>query len=106
VREPGLDRHEWSTEWESIEDDLRESPVEALPELDDLVSRMLAAHGFALDGEDGDPRAQSEEVIQYRAAREVTQRVDRGEDYDPGDGADAVNAYRAIYEGLIDEPDN
>jgi hypothetical protein len=106
VRDPGLDRHEWSTAWESFEEDLHTSPAETLPELNDLVGRMLAAHGFVTNGEDGDPRAEAEEVIRFRAAREITHRVDRGDDVDPGDIADAVNAYREIYEGLIDEPDN
>ena len=35
MSEPGLDRHEWETEWEQLEPDLEDSPSEALNELDE-----------------------------------------------------------------------
>ena len=40
--EPGLDRHEWETEWQALEPLVVDSPAEALPEVDRLVGRMLA----------------------------------------------------------------
>jgi len=52
VQEPGLDEHEWVTEWEQIEPELRESPTEALSEADDLVGRMMEARGFPLSEQD------------------------------------------------------
>jgi hypothetical protein len=104
MREPGLDRHEWETAWESLEDSLHEAPIDALPDVGDLVEEMLVSRGFSL-GSDGEP-TDSELVLAYRAAHEVTVRVERGDDVDPGDVADAINAYREIYEQLIDRPDN
>ena len=44
--EPGLDRHEWEGEMQALEDEIRESPAEALRELDDLVARMLEETGY------------------------------------------------------------
>jgi hypothetical protein len=38
--EPGLDRHEWESEWATLEEELADSPADVLPELDDLVARM------------------------------------------------------------------
>ncbi len=43
--DPGLDLHEWESEYQSLEDDLRTDPSHALPELDGLVARMLEESG-------------------------------------------------------------
>jgi hypothetical protein len=101
--EPGLDRHAWESELASLEDDLRDSPAEALPELADLVGRMLAERGYDLadpvvrEGED------REVVTQYLAAREVADRVDLDEDVDPGDVADAIEGLRSLFDYVIAE---
>ena len=42
----GDDRHAWESEYAGLEEDLRMRPLEALPELLDLVERMLAAAGY------------------------------------------------------------
>lgn len=103
MREPGLDRHEWESEMQALEEELADSPAEALTELDDLVARMLAARGFDV----GDPVAsdgdEPEVVAEFRAARDTTRALDRGEDVGPGDVAAAVSGYRAIYDHLISE---
>lgn len=102
--EPGLDRHEWQTEWEALEPELEAAPVETLPALDDLVGRMLAGHGYALDDEVALEGKERDVVAEYLAAHAVTQLAERDEKVpDPGDVAAAVNGYRAIYEYLIDE---
>src|SRR5438132_9944943 len=96
--EPGLDRHEWQTEWEALEPELADEPGEALPEVDDLVARMLEARGYALDDPVAREGEEREVVAEFLAARELTELVKRGETPDPGDVADAVNAYRELYE--------
>jgi hypothetical protein len=102
--EPGLDRHEWQTEWEALEPELADAPSETLPALDDLVARMLATHGYALDDEVALEGEERDVVAEYLAAHAVTQLAERDEKTpDPGDVAAAVNGYRAIYEYLIDE---
>jgi hypothetical protein len=47
--EPGIDRHDWESQWESLEPALEDDPVDALSELDRLVERMLKARGYDLD---------------------------------------------------------
>ena len=103
MQEPGLDRHEWESEWASLEASVLESPREALPELDDLVARMLDETGFAVN----DPVAREgddpEVVRTYLAAHEVRLRVDRGEeDLSPGDVAAAIENFRDLYEYLLE----
>ena len=53
----GDDRHAWESEYASLEEDLRTRPLEALPELLDLVERMLAAAGICRAGAGCDTRA-------------------------------------------------
>jgi hypothetical protein len=95
VDEPGLDRHEWETQWEALQPELADAPAEALPEVDRLIGGMLAER----DLEDVDPEIERE----LEQAREVTRRLDAGEDVDPGDIAVAVLGYRALYEDLLAE---
>jgi len=100
--DPGVDRHEWESEMQGLEEQLGENPAEALPELDGLVARMLEGTGYDLDdpvGREGDER---EVVAEFLAAREITQLAERGDDgVGPGDVAAAINGYRAVYDYII-----
>jgi hypothetical protein len=100
--EPGLDRQEWEGELQSLDDDMRDSPAEALPELDRLVRRMLEETGYDIGDpvvREGDER---EVVAEYLAAHEITTASERGSDQlSPGDIAAAVNGYRAVFEHLV-----
>ncbi len=104
MQEPGLSRHEWESEWAALQEQLEDSPAEALSELDDLLERMLNERGYALDdpvAREGDER---EVVAEFLAAREIVRLVEAGSDgVSPGDVGAAVNGYRSIYEYLIVE---
>ena len=100
--DPGLNLHEWESEWQALEDDLRSDPAHALPELDRLLTRMLEESGYELTDpvvSEGDER---EIVAEYLAAHEIAQAVERDvDDVSPGDVAAAVNGYRAVYDHLV-----
>jgi hypothetical protein len=100
--EPGLDRHEWESEMQALEDQLGENPAEALPELDRLLERMLDETGYDLADpvvRDGDER---EVVSEFLAAREITQLLEKDEgDVGPGDVAAAINGYRAVFDFIV-----
>jgi hypothetical protein len=100
--DPGLDRHEWESEWQALEDDLRTDPAQALPELDGLVGRMLEESGYDLTDpvvREGDER---EIVAEYLAAHEIVEAAERGSDeLSPGDVAAAVNGYRAVFDHVV-----
>jgi hypothetical protein len=104
VLEPGLDRHEWESRWESLQEELEDSPRAVLPELDLHVHQMLEERGYAIDdpvAREGDDR---EIVAEFLAAREITQLdADDPDAVSPGDIAAAVNGYRAIFEYLLEE---
>lgn len=104
MEEPGLDRHDWESEMEMLEEDLREDPAEALPELGDLVARMLSERGYDIDDPVVREVEEREVVAEFLAARDVSLGVERGDDgVGPGDVAAAINGFRAIYDHLIAE---
>ena|SRR5215208_2756175 len=103
VVEPGLDRHEWETEYEALEESLRDDPIEALPELYALVERMLVGRGYAVDDFVADDGVDPELREQYRSAREIARQVDSADTIDPGDVANAINGLTVIYEHLLTE---
>jgi iron uptake system EfeUOB component EfeO/EfeM len=100
--DPGLDRHEWEGEWQALEDDLRDDPADALPELDSLVARMLEETGYDLSdvvARDGEER---EVVAEYLAAHEIAEAAERdADDLSPGDIGAAINGYRAVFDHLV-----
>lgn len=101
--EPGLDRHEWESQWRELEPVLHESPEEALPDAHDLVERMLEERGV-VDDELVTVEGVDRELLDgFRAAADVTRRVERGEDVDRGDLDSAAGTLRALYEHLIAE---
>ena len=83
--DPGLELHEWETRWQELEQSLADDPAGALPEACDLVEETL------LVDDDRDELAAA-----YRAARETSDRIERGEDVDPGDVGAAIENLRSI----------
>ena len=105
MQQPGLDRHEWESEWAALEPLVVDAPAEALPELDRLVGRMLVERGYPL--EEGDVERTAEEGIDpevlagYRAGHDIATRVERGDDVDPAEVGQAVGLFRELYEHLL-----
>ncbi|HEU5243129.1 MAG TPA: hypothetical protein VFU33_01905 [Gaiellaceae bacterium] len=100
--DPGLDLHEWESEWESLSDDVRTDPAHALPELDRLVARMLAESGYELSDPVVGEGAEREVVAEYLAAHEILEATERdSDDVSPGDFAAAINGYRSVFDHLV-----
>jgi hypothetical protein len=103
--DPGLDRHVWESEWESLQEDLADRPGETLPALVDIVADMLRAEGYAIDdpvASEGDER---EVMDDFREARRIATLVSEAGDVDPGDVGSAVESVTAIYRTLIGNAD-
>ena len=101
--EPGLDRHEWETEWQGLEPLVVDSPSEALPELDNLIERMMVERGYPITDEVALEASEPEIVAEFLEARRITRLVDGGGTVDPGDVGAAVTGYRNLYEYLLEE---
>jgi hypothetical protein len=95
--DPGSDRYDWETEFAQLEPELRDAPAETLPDLLDLLARMLVDRGYDLDSS---WREESSVVAEFLAAREVAEQDGRA---DPGDVADAVQKLLGIYGFLTGE---
>jgi len=102
VQEPGLDKHEWETQWEGLEPLIADAPGEALSEVDDLVARMMEARGFPLVESPDEETTEPETVREFMEARRIAELVDAGEAVDPGDIGSAVTGYRNLYRYLLD----
>jgi len=100
--EPGLDEHEWRTRMEQLDEELRDEPEAALPELADLLEEMLEARGYELHEPTTEEGDSPEIVTTYDAARDTANRAEAGE-ADPGDVADAINGLRLLFDTLIVE---
>jgi hypothetical protein len=102
MTEPGLDLHLWESRWQQLEDEAADAPVETLPEMDRLIQEMLEQRGFQLD-EPVTAEGEDPEILkQYEAAHEIARLAEAGE-ADPGDVADAIDGFRALYEYLIED---
>jgi hypothetical protein len=103
MHDPGLDRHDWETEWAELEPLVVDSPGEALPEVDALITRMITEAGYPVGTTDAveDEGVDPEILASFRAAHELAAQVDRGETVDPGDVGQAITLYREIYEHLV-----
>ena len=99
----GDDRHAWETEYEALTEDLRTDPADALPELLDLVERMLAAAGYD-DGVPGAPDEPEVGVVLERA-REAVARREAGEEVGNDDAFQAAAELRSLYQRLLDAPE-
>src|SRR4051794_6799827 len=101
--DPGIDRHDFAGEWESVWQDVGTEPAESLPNLEDIVRRLLERHGYVLDSDDPASRGEEVEVLApYWAARETADLVRDGEDVDGGDVTQAIADLTEIYDSLID----
>ncbi len=102
MQEPGIDEYDWSSEWADIDDAFEDSPVEAIPLADDLITRMMEARGYPLN-EDTDAELTEPEITRsYIAAHQIREAIDAPEPIDLGDVAAAVELYRDLYERLLD----
>ena len=99
--EPGIDEHLWISTYEGLEEDIRTAPAEVLSDLDELVASMMEARGFPLQEREGEDATEPETIRQFEEARRVTRQIDNGEDFDPGDVANAIDGYRSLYDYLL-----
>jgi hypothetical protein len=102
MQEPGLARHEWVTRYESLEEDLHDDPAGALPQLVDLVQQALEEAGYDLDDPVAAQGDEREILDEYRAARELSDRVEQGAAFDPGEVGAAARGLREVVAYLVD----
>jgi hypothetical protein len=93
--EPGLDLHDWETRWSELDELFSDDPAGTLPDACEFVARVLGESEIDTTGGEND-----EFTAGYTAARETSDRIERGEDVDPGDVGAAIENLRAVYETI------
>ena len=102
--EPGLDAHEWETEWASLEEDIADSPETALPVIHELITRMLKERRILDDNLVVSEGADPEWSRTWEAGRELVAVVDDpGADVDRQDLLDQLEEYRELHDALLAE---
>ena len=102
MSEPGLDLHEWQSEWASVSEDQDGDPAAALTQYADIVGRMLVERGYGVDDPVAAAGADPEIVATYESAREVAARAEVGE-ASRADVEAAIEDLRALFETLTAE---
>ena len=104
AREPGLDIHEWESEWASLEDDVSDSPETGLQVIHELISRMLQERGILDDNLVVVEGVAPDWIRTWEAGRELVALLDDpGVDVDPQDAVDQLDEYRDLFEALIEQ---
>jgi hypothetical protein len=101
--ELGADLHDWESEYAALEEDLRTEPVEALPDLLDLVERMLTAAGYELAPAGRYDEPEVETAVER--ARELIRLREQGVDVPVDDAFQAAAELRELYRGLLEHPE-
>jgi hypothetical protein len=99
MSEPGLDLHEWESEWASVAEEQDDDPAAALSQYADIVERMLESNGYRVNDPVEASGGEPELVATYAAAREVAERAELG-DASRADVDAAIEDLRAIFETL------
>lgn len=102
--EPGLDVHEWESEWASLEDDIADSPETALPIVHELITRMLTERGILDENLVVAEGADPDWFRTWEAGKELVVLLDSTDaDVDRQDILDQLEEYRALFDALIAE---
>jgi len=77
MTEPGLDLHEWESQWAQLQEDAADSPDEALPELVRLTEQMLLDRGYDLENPVVVEDESRDIVADFFAAREISRAAEQ-----------------------------
>ena len=95
--EPGLDVHEWESEWASLQDDIADSPETALPYVHELITRVLKERRVLDDALVVSEGAEPDWARTWEAGRDLVARLERQ------DVLDQIEEYRSLFERLLAE---
>jgi hypothetical protein len=103
MQEPGLDRHEWESEWASLEDGFADDPADSLRHVHELMGRMLRERGVLDESFVAREGADPELLRPWEAAAEVVRKLDEEADVEEGDVRETLENYRDLFNTLLVE---
>ena len=102
MSEPGLDLHEWESQWAQLQEDAADSPDEALPEIVNLIEQMLADSGFDLENPVVVQDESRDIVSDFFAAREIARAAETTK-IDAEDIQTALDDLAEIHDFLVED---
>jgi hypothetical protein len=102
--EPGLDVHEWESEWASLEDEIADSPEGALPAIHHLITRILRERHILDDSLVANEGVDPDWIRTWQAGAELVAKLDDpGIDVEQQDVVDQIEEYRGLFEALLED---
>ena len=102
MTEPGLDLHEWESQWAQLQEDAADSPDEALPELVRLTEQMLLDRGYDLENPVVVEDESRDIVSDFFAARDIARAAETTK-LDQEDIQTALDDLAEIHDYLVEE---
>jgi hypothetical protein len=102
MTDPGLDLHEWESQWAQLQEDAADSPEEALPEIVRLVEAMLTDRGFDLENPVVVEDESRDIVADFFAARDIARAAETTK-IDQEDIQTALEDLTEIHDFLVEE---
>src|SRR3954463_10079516 len=102
MTEPGLDLHEWESQWAQLQEDAADTPDEALPELVRLIEQMLTDRGFDLENPVVVEDESRDIVSDFFAARDISLAAETTK-VDPEAIQTALEDLTDIHDFLVEE---
>ena len=102
MTDPGLDLHEWESQWAQLQEDAADSPEEALPEIVRLIESMLTDRGFDLENPVIVEDESRDVVADFLAARDISRAAETAK-LDQEDIQTALDDLAEIHDFLVDE---
>jgi hypothetical protein len=102
MTDPGLDLHEWESQWSQLQEDAADSPEEALPEIVRLVEAMLTDRGFDLENPVVVEDESRDVVADFFAARDIARAAETTK-IDQEDIQTALEDLTEIHDFLVEE---
>ena len=102
MTDPGLDLHEWESQWAQLQEDAADSPDEALPEIVNLVEQMLADRGFDLENPVVVEDESRDIVSDFLAARDIARAAETTK-LEQEDIQTALDDLAEIHDFLVDQ---
>jgi len=102
MTDPGLDLHEWESQWAQLQEDAADSPEEALPEIVRLIESMLTDRGFDLENPVIVEDESRDVVADFLAARDISRAAETTK-LDQEDIQTALDDLAEIHDFLVDE---
>ena len=102
MTEPGLDLHEWESQWAQLQEEAADSPDEALPELVRLIEQMLTDRGFDLENPVVVEDESRDIVSDFLAARDISRAAEQTK-LEQEDIQTALDSLAEIHDYLVED---